>query len=539
MTQKKPPFQTLEIAVSTLIPSKANPRKYGRARKAALASLVKSIKSRGVVQPLTVRNHPSEAGKYLIVAGERRWRAAEEAGLGSVPCQVRDLSDGEAAAIMAAENLEREDLTPMETAQAIQNLRDAGLSIEQAALEIGWTPASVAQTSQILRLTPKWKAAATKHDYVRGWSTAMLAAVARLTASTQDAAYKDFMQFPQRNLAELEKRLQSFAKILSGAPWKLDDATIDKDAGPCSGCPKRMSEEPLLFDIGDEQVEKDRCLDSACWDRKAEATVVRQLESERKKGKGTVYKISYEYAAPSGVLNRYAYERVDAKTKGAVRAIVVDGATKGHAIWIAVHAGGATRGRSTGKPKTLAERRKSWKKRRVNYAAARLFEIYDAGKKGVEIHGRRSKATRIPAPSELLRLVILVGTSQRTPHPGSSPDFDQTWTLTELQTIAWQRQFVPIFRERIAFQWADNEARLHDLGFFAPLCGLDFEADLWKPACEALPDPKSWAKLNADGTPKTLAKKKAARKKQPSKKRAKKKPARKKKTSRKPKGGKQ
>lgn len=86
--------------------------------------LADSIKSQGIIQPLLVRPHGGE-NTYQIVAGERRWRAAQLAGLKDVPVFVRELSDKEVMAAALIENLRREDLNPIEEAEALQALRDA------------------------------------------------------------------------------------------------------------------------------------------------------------------------------------------------------------------------------------------------------------------------------------------------------------------------------------------------------------------------------------------------------------------------------
>ena len=117
--------------------------------EAALAELAESIKAQGVMQPILVR--PVDAGSYEIVAGERRWRAAQRAGLKEIPALVRVVPDQTALALSLIENIQREDLNPLEEAQGIARLLDEfGLTHEAAARAIGRSRSAV---TNLLRLT--------------------------------------------------------------------------------------------------------------------------------------------------------------------------------------------------------------------------------------------------------------------------------------------------------------------------------------------------------------------------------------------------
>ena len=89
-----------------------------------LQDLAASIREKGVIQPLILRPHPAEAGQYEIVAGERRWRAAQAAGVHELPAIVRDLSDSEMLELAIIENVQRADLNPLEEAQGYRQLMD-------------------------------------------------------------------------------------------------------------------------------------------------------------------------------------------------------------------------------------------------------------------------------------------------------------------------------------------------------------------------------------------------------------------------------
>jgi ParB family chromosome partitioning protein len=109
------------LALAAIKPLPGNPRKYFD--EAALAELAASIATRGVIQPIIVRPHPDGSG-YQLVAGERRWRAAQKARLHEIPALVRDLSDREVMALALIENLQREDLNPVEEARAYHRLSE-------------------------------------------------------------------------------------------------------------------------------------------------------------------------------------------------------------------------------------------------------------------------------------------------------------------------------------------------------------------------------------------------------------------------------
>ena len=119
----------------------------------ALKSLSDSIRAQGVVQPIVVR--PLSKGRYELVAGERRWRAAQAAGLGEIPAVVRELADEAALAIALIENIQREELNPLEEARALRRLVDEFDMTHQAAADaVGRSRASISNALRLLDLAP-------------------------------------------------------------------------------------------------------------------------------------------------------------------------------------------------------------------------------------------------------------------------------------------------------------------------------------------------------------------------------------------------
>jgi ParB family chromosome partitioning protein len=143
------PIRTL--AVEKLEPGPFQPRTSFHAD--SLAELVDSIRARGILQPLLARPHPKHPGQYQIIAGERRWRAAQQAGLHDVPVLLRDLSDADAMAASLVENLQRQDLNPIEEAEGFRRLMDEfDLSQEQLGAAVGKSRSHVANIMRLLQL---------------------------------------------------------------------------------------------------------------------------------------------------------------------------------------------------------------------------------------------------------------------------------------------------------------------------------------------------------------------------------------------------
>jgi ParB family chromosome partitioning protein len=140
----------------------------------SLAELAESIKTQGVMQPILVR--PIDGGRYEIVAGERRWRAAQRAGLKEIPALVRTVPDQVALALSLIENIQRENLNPLEEAQGIKRLIDEfGLTHEAAALAIGRSRSAVTNLLRLTQLAPPVQALLLAGKLDMGHARALLA----------------------------------------------------------------------------------------------------------------------------------------------------------------------------------------------------------------------------------------------------------------------------------------------------------------------------------------------------------------------------
>ena len=140
---------TVTLKVGEIEPNRTQPRK--EFNDAALAELADSIQQHGVLQPLLVR--PIFGGGYQIVAGERRWRAARMAGISEVPAVIREMNDSEVMELALIENLQREDLNPLEEAQGYQSLIETyGFTQEEVAKTVGKSRPTVTNALRLLNL---------------------------------------------------------------------------------------------------------------------------------------------------------------------------------------------------------------------------------------------------------------------------------------------------------------------------------------------------------------------------------------------------
>lgn len=164
-----------KLALTQLVPGVHQPRKYFE--ETSLSELSLSIRNQGVVQPLIVRPKPDSIPLlYEIVAGERRWRAAKLAGLTEVPVIITAYSDAEAMTVALVENLQRENLNPLEEAEALFTLKEThSLSQEELASKLGKSRSAVANALRLLQLSEKARQALGSGEISAGHARALLA----------------------------------------------------------------------------------------------------------------------------------------------------------------------------------------------------------------------------------------------------------------------------------------------------------------------------------------------------------------------------
>ena len=181
------------LTLDQLVPGQYQPRT--RMDEGALYELAESIKAQGVMQPILVRRlaDGDNAGKYEIIAGERRFRASRLAGLDSVPVLVREVPNEAAAAMALIENIQREDLNPLEEAQGLQRLiKEFGLTHETAAQAVGRSRSAASNLLRLLNLAEPVQTMLMAGDIDMGHARALLALdrATQITAGNQISAKK-------------------------------------------------------------------------------------------------------------------------------------------------------------------------------------------------------------------------------------------------------------------------------------------------------------------------------------------------------------
>jgi ParB family chromosome partitioning protein len=170
----------------------------------ALQELAESIKAQGLVQPVVVRQ--IDGGEYELIAGERRWRASQIAGLHTIPAIIRDIPDQAAAAMSLIENIQREDLNPLEEAIAMSRLiADFGLTHQQTAESVGRSRAAVSNLLRLLDLEEATKELLDKGKLDMGHARALLALSGNLQVETAGIVAKK--ELSVRETEKLVKRL--------------------------------------------------------------------------------------------------------------------------------------------------------------------------------------------------------------------------------------------------------------------------------------------------------------------------------------------
>lgn len=277
---------SIPLAPSRLLDSPTNPRT--RFNDKTLAELAESIKSQGVMQPVVVRPGPKK-DTYELVFGHRRTRAARLAGLEFIPGIVRELSDEQAAVAQIHENLEREDVSPLEEAEGFQRLlREFNVPVRQVLADCGKSKSYVYGRLKLLNLCDEVRAAMDD-----GLPTDVALKIARLpTAGIQAKALKDVQQTEWRNGEHVPVGWMSMRDGLetlddteyfipiASAKFDPDDATLHPDGRTCGACRFNSRNDEGASDAFSE----DTCTDVPCFALRTEAARQKLVELHRTAG---------------------------------------------------------------------------------------------------------------------------------------------------------------------------------------------------------------------------------------------------------------
>ncbi len=360
--------QLINIPLGKITPSPNNPR-HVLANDPTVAELAKSIEASGLLQPVVCR--PQGDG-FELLAGRRRFEAHRLLKRDTILAIVRELTDAQAIEVTVLENLQRQNLTPLEEARGVKSLLDTGHDPRAIAADIGKSVQWVYRRAKLVDLIPAFVKAF--EDPLNDWHKATavhLELIARLPGSRQEAVL-GHKWLADRSLKELENHLAQHEHALRAAPWADEEARnaeggTGKVVGGCAQCQKRSSVQPELFhDTTDTAVitKQDRCLDPDCWGRKQQAFIERrkvELDDTAIVPVLMVHGVGAEcreQEANKGALDNWDYERCKKSTPGAKKALVVDGKDAGKELWIKTRAGANTTGGKTKMP-PLALRRKA------------------------------------------------------------------------------------------------------------------------------------------------------------------------------------
>lgn len=218
------------LSVDVLVPGPFQPRQD--MEPGALEELAESIRARGILQPILVRPDPGKKGQYQIIAGERRWRAAQLAQCHTVPVHVRDLDEVDAMAAALVENLQRADLNPIEEADGFSRLvEDYSLTQDELAKAIGKSRPHVANTMRLLRLPESVRKAVGAGVLSAGHARALLAHPDPIAAA-KEVIEKGLSVRQTESL--VQKALENKGKEKPAPAKKIEDpeiAALERDLG--------------------------------------------------------------------------------------------------------------------------------------------------------------------------------------------------------------------------------------------------------------------------------------------------------------------
>lgn len=281
--------------------SKTNPRQI--MDQTELLDLIASIKQKGVLQPILVRPI-SGSKKFELVCGERRFKAAKEAGLKEIPANIRYLTDDEAFEIQIIENLERKDVHPLDESDAFKKMLDSKkYTIDDIAAKVVKTTSFITQRLKLRQLIPK-----IKKDFRAGHlGIGQAILLARSSKEVQNEIHKsasahylgDKKNPVYASVRTLKNEIERHNPEMKKAVFNLNDKTLNRRAGACADCPKRTIANPLLFpDMGAE----DKCTDRKCFDGKTEAHLKRRVQQAIEEGEKIIFVQDYYESAPADVI---------------------------------------------------------------------------------------------------------------------------------------------------------------------------------------------------------------------------------------------
>ncbi len=231
--------------------------------KDSLQELASSIKELGVIQPVLLRQNPKAPGKFILISGERRFRASQLAGKADIPAYIKEVDEHTALIMQITENMQRKDVHPLNEARGYKLIldNDTKMNTKELALKFGKSETYIIQRLKLGDLVKE----AEKDFYAGRMTLGHALILARLQPADQKQAIASLTRHGEDygTVRDLENFVQrNIINVLSKAPFDLNDGNLHKKAGACMACPKRSGAAPVLFaDIK----EKDTCFDRNCF----------------------------------------------------------------------------------------------------------------------------------------------------------------------------------------------------------------------------------------------------------------------------------
>ncbi len=223
----------LELGIEEIEPNRAQPRHIFKAEK--LEELAQSIRVNGLIQPIVVRRHDDS---FQIIAGERRWRAAQLAGLTKVPCLIKDVRDDEMLALSLIENIQREELNPIEEATAYKNLiEQLNATQEEIARQVGKDRASIANSIRLLKLPMEIQHMVEEELLTMGHARALLA----LDSEEKQMAMAKQVIVQSLSVRETEKLIKRIQEGEIEKPQPQPDPIIERERANIQQAETRLS----------------------------------------------------------------------------------------------------------------------------------------------------------------------------------------------------------------------------------------------------------------------------------------------------------
>ena len=513
-----------EIPLIEIVLSGDNKRKIDE-KSEGFAELKASIKAGGVRVPIQVRLHPDKKGKYELRYGERRYRACKALGLKTIPAIVTDsMTEEDALDLTYIENKFREDLKPLEEAAEVALMMERfGNNVKEVGKRIGKNAQWVYARANIAKgLIKAWRKVVEGPEY-KSWTLSHLCQIARLPEHIQNSlidAIDGIYEPEEMSASDLAEFIGKELHLLSKSKWNLEDETLLPKAGACKKCPKRCGYQPMLWFDSDDQVDAgDQCLDGFCWKAKEMAWLQRKAKELREKHPDLVF-ICKEYPSSQDAkdiyqaigpyLSYWEYKSSSKSEERALPAMYIHGKAAGQLTYIKIDSAKGEKIKTKGNPTTLKERQQQLDAKRWSQVLLDLREKV-----------KRASVADITYPNKICSIMSLVAAYGNkmllNPFYGSWAGEDNPKTskaeITKLVKskdgqaraleLLWQ-SFLPTLDNLLTYNGPIKQTPKKyqvDAAWIAGMIGVDIK-QLFDAVskCKSFTVPKSWSKLNADGT---------------------------------------